>query len=532
MHHLLYTRSPFSVAVAGATGYYVGIVNNGGTLGYLRSDSPSMSSPVFTSLAAVPGLSAACNIQEVNGILFIPVSTATDPCIVSTDGGLTWQNTNIPLSPASRTVHEPITWNGTYYHRFHWRSLDGITWAITPNSPNASIVPYSCYSRASDGYIMMHYNQAPLAGNTYYSTDNGASWILGGFIDGWSWSGYGATNGTRVWMTNDGDGAAYTDNFFVSRTGNGTGPGYHRLHKSGTWLGLRGTAIKRVTGNGTAWNTQYTLTSPPTQGQSIEWSDSTARCLEIKATSFDIVESIDDGATWSSLGNITGYTPNTVTSYVRITTAAEPDTGFMQWNTSVGEYDVVGDGLVTATTASASWAGAIGTARAQGFSSLSALLHDKLYFEFSITTLNTTPAGRFYMGVHGISQAVWPGTTNTGVILSPQRGDATADYAQLGGSSTVTGSLDWSSGSTGIARVRMAVDIPSRQVWFGVGASGAWVLGDPVAVSGGYTVGGTEPLYLYGDVSCISDPQQRTVSIVPVVGHAFAPPAGFTAAGS
>lgn len=246
------------------------------------------------------------------------------------------------------------------------------------------------------------------------------------------------------------------------------------------------------------------------------------------------------GITLSSAGVLSG-TPTTVATYswtVRVTdanglyddledSAAITEAISYLWDSTAGEFSSTGTfAFQDADAAIFADEDGLGNSllRAQSV----AVLVGKIYVEFDLTMNNNTTAGRFYAGVHGIPQSTWPGTSNSCAILTAQRSDGTADITVPGTAFLLqTASLNWTSSTFGTSRIRMACDVATRQVWFGVGVSGAWVTGDPVANTGGYVVPGSEPLYLYGDLDNTTTAKQRRLEIVAPANWDFAPPAGF-----
>ena len=245
------------------------------------------------------------------------------------------------------------------------------------------------------------------------------------------------------------------------------------------------------------------------------------------------------GLTLSSTGVLSG-TPTVAGSYswvVRVTdanglyddlsdAAGIIDGTVFLWDSTGGEFASAGTYAFQDSDAAiyALEAGGTSSIRAQSTVALSG----KVYAEFDLAMNDSTPAGRYYIGVHGESQASWPSSPGTYAILTAQTGSTNGQITYNGGGITNTASMDWTSGSFGTCRIRMAVDVATRAVWWGVGASGAWVAGNPETLTGGLPLGGAEPLYLYGDLSNVQTAQSRRIEIVNPVDWTWTPPVGFT----
>jgi hypothetical protein len=216
-----------------------------------------------------------------------------------------------------------------------------------------------------------------------------------------------------------------------------------------------------------------------------------------------------------------------------------PPPEIFQWDPDEDKLVALGNGGVTPSGGgnsqlSCSDIGIDGAIRAQSSLSFAFAVADKLYFEADIFRQNTSSGGVFYLGVHGKSQASWPAapTTNEAVVLSVETTGSTAIYRILGGSSTTSGDIAWTSTTFGTARVRMALQVSTRKVWFGVGASGAWVSGDPATGSGGYAISGTEPLYLYGDLALSAGSgQDKQIRLSNTSDFVFPVTSGYAPAG-
>ena len=102
----------------------------------------------------------------------------------------------------------PVYWDGTYYWTALRRSADGITWTAPPTLPaNATAV---LMARDSDGAVAISTSDKKI----FVSTDHGASWTLKRTSTWDIVHGFSATNGTRVWWTEDSTRGLYTDALF------------------------------------------------------------------------------------------------------------------------------------------------------------------------------------------------------------------------------------------------------------------------------------------------------------------------------
>lgn len=249
------------------------------------------------------------------------------------------------------------------------------------------------------------------------------------------------------------------------------------------------------------------------------------------------------GLSMDANGQVTG-TPTTAGSYswtVRVTDALldtydHPDsaviTASVLWDSTVGEFSSEADGTSVAEFQDADMAiyalFGTGSTEARIRAQSTEALTGKRYFEFDLAMNDDAASGRYYIGVHGDTQAAWPSLPDDYVILRPQNTDGTATIAvNAGGSTFTTGLLNWSGTDRGTCRIRMAVDVATRTVWFGVGVDGDWTSGDPETDTGGYVVDNTEPLYLYGDIRNITTAKQRRIEIVTPGEWTWTPPTGY-----
>jgi hypothetical protein len=149
------------------------------------------------------------------------------------------------------------------------------------------------------------------------------------------------------------------------------------------------------------------------------------------------------------------------------------------------------------------------------------------YFEFDLAMNNNSTAGRFYVGVHGLEND-WPNSPDDYVYLRAQNSDGSGDVqANIFGTPLNTDPLNWSLTDHGTCRVRVAVKASTRTVWIGVGASGAWVDGDPETDTGGWVVNGPGALHVAGDLRNSVSGKQRRIEVVMPDDWTWTPPSGF-----
>lgn len=246
---------------------------------------------------------------------------------------------------------------------------------------------------------------------------------------------------------------------------------------------------------------------------------------------------LPDGLTLSSLGVLSG-TPTTEATYsftVRVTdvnglfddladTVAIGVGSVFLWDSNPAEYAITGNGTFEAADLAirAEYIAAQASIRAQS----TVPLAGKVYVEYEVANSAAINAGRFYIGAHAITQSTWPDASTQHNAVQPQS-SANATVFEGPSNTFSVGAFGWSGTTTGTARVRMAVDVPNRKIWFGING-GIWTDGDPATGTGGYVIDGVSPVYLYGDLDNTSDVQVRRIEIVLPPDWDFAPPAGFS----
>jgi len=192
----------FEVGYPG-TWLYGPVAQNGAAGGseafYLKASTPE---GLFsaTPIAIPSGMDSLQRISVAGGAVFFQGNSGSR---VSFDNGLTWTATSETLS-----VSYPVRWNGAYYWCGLRRSADGIAWEAVPNiGVNAVAI---LMARDSDGAVAYSSTDRTI----YVSMDNAATWTLKR-TSIWEVShGMSATNGSRIWWTEDSTRGLYTDNLF------------------------------------------------------------------------------------------------------------------------------------------------------------------------------------------------------------------------------------------------------------------------------------------------------------------------------
>ena len=188
---------------AQGTWFYGPVAENGPSGGselfYLKADSPGDFASA-TPVAIPSGLGNLARFSSANGAVF---SHGNLGSYVSFDNGASWTACSETLP-----TNYPVYWNGDYYWCGLRRSADGITWEAVPNiGVNAVAI---LMARDSDGAVAYSSTDRTI----YVSMDNAATWTLKR-TSIWEVShGMSATNGSRIWWTEDSTRGLYTDNLF------------------------------------------------------------------------------------------------------------------------------------------------------------------------------------------------------------------------------------------------------------------------------------------------------------------------------